>query len=137
MRVPKLGWHNLASPLLSFWSLWMAFTSCFPLSWRSFCFRCAVVDLCFNHCHIPTQKILFSSLAQLQTALWILDSLLFFFGCEQTRLPSDIFKVSAISRNFNLRSSKTILWTFVMFSGTIADFGHQNVQRHRCLYDHV
>ena len=38
-------------------------------------------------------------------------------------LPSDIFMVSAISRNFNLRSPKTILWTFVMFSGTTADFG--------------
>ena len=38
------------------------------------------------------------------------------------QLPSDIFKVSAISLNFNLRSPKTILWTFVMFSGTTADF---------------
>ena len=38
-------------------------------------------------------------------------------------LPSDIFKVSAISRNFNLQSPKTILWAFVMFFGTIADFG--------------
>ena len=37
-------------------------------------------------------------------------------------LPSDIFKVSAISPNFNLRSLKTILWSFVMFSGTTADF---------------
>ena len=38
-------------------------------------------------------------------------------------LPSDIFKVSAISRHFNLRSPKTILWTFVMFSGTTVDVG--------------
>ena len=38
-------------------------------------------------------------------------------------LPFDIFKVSAISRNFNLRSPKTILWTFVMFSRTTADYG--------------
>ena len=38
-------------------------------------------------------------------------------------LPSDIFKVSAISCNFNLRSLKTILWTFVIFSGTTSDFG--------------
>ena len=36
MRVPKYGFHNLAGPLLSFWSLWMSFTSCFPLrlSWN-------------------------------------------------------------------------------------------------------
>ena len=39
-------------------------------------------------------------------------------------LPSDIFKVSvAISCNCNLRSPKTILWIFVMFSETTADFG--------------
>ena len=37
-------------------------------------------------------------------------------------LPSVIFKVSVISRNFNLRSLKTMLWTFVMFSGTTAHF---------------
>ena len=44
------------------------------------------------------------------------------FEIENT-LPFDIFKVSAISSNFHLRSPKTILWTFVMFSGTTADFG--------------
>ena len=37
-------------------------------------------------------------------------------------LSSDIFKLSAISRNFHLQSPKTILWIFVMFSGTTADF---------------
>ena len=39
------------------------------------------------------------------------------------RLPFDIFKVSVISRNFNLRLPITILWNFVMFSGITADFG--------------
>ena len=38
-------------------------------------------------------------------------------------LPSEIFKVSAISHNFNLRSPKPILWTFFMFSEAIAEFG--------------
>ena len=33
-------------------------------------------------------------------------------------LPSDIFNSSAISRNFNLRSAKTSLWSFLVFSGT-------------------
>ena len=144
MRVRRYGCHNLARPLLSFWSLWTALTSCCPLIWRSFCFRCVVVDPCFIHCRIPTQKIRFTSLEQLQTALWILDVLLFLVRREQTRhrlgnnlripkdsckivntLPSDIFKMSAISRNFNLRSAKIILWTFVMFSGTTAAFGQQ------------
>ena len=156
MRVPKYGCHNLASPLLSFWSLWTAFPSCCPLSWRSFCFRCIVVDPCFIHYHIPTQKILFTSIEQLQKALWILDALLFLVGCEQTRhplrkqlthpkdlceivnmLPSDIFKVSAILRNVNVRSPKTILWTFVMFPGQLLILGDQSVQRHRYFYDRV
>ena len=87
MRVPKYECHNLASPLLSFWSLWTAFTSCCSLSWRTSCFRCVVVDPCFIHCHIPTQKILFTSFDQLQTALWILEALLFMVGCEKTRHP--------------------------------------------------
>ena len=64
MRIPKYGCHNLASPLLSFWSLRIAFISCCPPSWRSFYFRCVVVDPCFIHYHIPTQKILFTSLEQ-------------------------------------------------------------------------
>ena len=119
MRIPKYGYHNLASPLLSFWSLWTAFTHCCPLSWRSFYFRCVVEDPCFIHCHIPAQKILFTSFEQLQTALWIIDALLFLVGCEQTWYPLR----KAISRNFNLRSPKIILWTFVIFSGTTADFG--------------
>ena len=38
-------------------------------------------------------------------------------------LPSDISKVSAISRNFNLLSAKTVLWNFFMFAGTTAEFG--------------
>ena len=38
-------------------------------------------------------------------------------------LPFYNFKMSAISRILNLRSPKTILWTFVMFRGTTADFG--------------
>ena len=87
MRVPKYGCHNLASLLLSFWSLWTAFTSCYPLSWRPFCFRCVVMDPCFIRCHIPTQKILFTPLEQLQTALWIFEALFFLGGCEKTWHP--------------------------------------------------
>ena len=41
-------------------------------------------------------------------------------------LPSVIFKVLVISHNFNLRSPKTILWTFVMFSGTWSVWSHLN-----------
>ena len=82
MRVPKYGCHNLASLLLSFWSLWTAFTSCCSLSWWSVCVRFVMVDPCFIHCHIPTQKILFTSLEQLQTAFWTHDALSFLVGYE-------------------------------------------------------
>ena len=40
-------------------------------------------------------------------------------------LPSDIFKVPAISHNFNLQSPKTIFWTFVMISKKTVDFRRQ------------
>ena len=37
-------------------------------------------------------------------------------------LSSDIFSSSIISRKFNLRSTKTSLWDFLVFSGTTAEF---------------
>ncbi|XKL58992.1 hypothetical protein PGB90_000008 [Kerria lacca] len=38
-------------------------------------------------------------------------------------LPSNIFNSTTISRSFNLRSLKTILRTFSIFSETTAEFG--------------
>ena len=38
------------------------------------------------HCHIFTQKLLFVALKQLQTMLWIIDTL-FFIDCEQMQHP--------------------------------------------------
>ena len=67
---------------------------------------------CFIHCHIPCEKIFEQSFLMLKRSCRMVN-----------RLPSDIFKVSAASCNFNLRSDKTILWTFFMFSGTTAEFG--------------
>ena len=107
MCVPKYGCHKLSSPLLSFWSLWTAFTSCCPLSWWSSYYRCVVVDPCFIHCHIPTQKILFAWLEQLQTALWILDAL-FFVECEQTRHP--FRKQLTCPRRFVQNCKYTTFW---------------------------
>ena len=119
----------------------MAFTSCCPLSWRSFCFRCVVVDPCSIHCHIPLQKILFPRLNSFKQSFESSTCCCFWSGVSKrgthlennlriskdlchivNTLRSDICKVSAISQNFNLWSPKTILWTFVMFSGTIVDF---------------
>ena len=84
------------------------------------------MDPGFIHYHIPTQKIRFISAKQLQTALGINDTFLFLIRRERIiayTLPYDIFKVSAISRNFNLRFSKTIWWTFLMVSGVTTSFG--------------
>ena len=97
------------------------------------------MDPWFIHCHIPHKKILFIALKQrsessTRCCFWLTVSkrgthfeqrflmLKYSFKMVNT-LPSDIFKVSAISRNFNLRSVKTILWTFFMFSGTTAKLG--------------
>ena len=83
-----------------------------------------MIDPCFIHCHIVYEKIHFIALKQLQTSFWVVDALLFLIDCEKivqmfkcsykmmNTLPSDIFKVLTISRNFNLRSAKTIWWTF-------------------------
>ena len=52
-------------------------------------------------------------------------------------LPSNIFMVSVISCNFNLRSAKTILWTFLCFLQQLPNLGDQSVQHHRYLYGRV
>ena len=90
----------------------------------------------FIHCHIFTQKLLFIALKQLQTmccfwSTWSKHSTHFehsflFDKCsckKVNKLPSDIFNSSTFSRNFNLRLAKTSLWSFLVFSGTIAKFG--------------
>ena len=84
-------------------------------------------------------KTLFLMLKQLQTMLWIVDALLFlivskrgthfehFFlidkcSCKMVNtLGSDIFNSYVISHNFNLRSAKMSLWSFLVFSMTTAE----------------
>ena len=100
----------------------MVFTSCCPLSWRSFCFRFVVVDPCFIHCHIPMQKILITSLKQPQTALWIL-----------------LIPLSCQLSHATLIYDRTKLFCGVLlcFPEQLLILGDQSVQRHRCLYDRV
>lgn len=71
--------------MLRLWLLWTTFIRCSPFSWRSFWLRCIVVDPCFIHCHMPTQGILFILIKQLQTELWITNTLLLLLYCEQMR----------------------------------------------------
>ena len=78
------GGQNLACWCLCLWSLWTVFTCCCLLSWLPIWLSNEVVDPCFIHCHIFMQKPLFVVLKQLQTTLWIVDTLLFLIDCEQT-----------------------------------------------------
>ena len=69
--IPICGGQNLAYWCLRLWLLWTVFTCCCPLSWLLIWLWSQVVDLCFIHCHIFMQKLLFVALKQLQTMLWI------------------------------------------------------------------
>ena len=90
-----------------------------------------------------------------ETTFWIVDALLFLIDCSKSSthfehsflvdkcvckmvntLSSDIFDSSAISRNFNLLSVKTSLWSF-FFSRTTAESSNSAVQHRLCLYDHI
>ena len=86
---PVVNFHlgNLTSWHLRFWSLWTVFTLCCPLSWLPIWHWNVVMDPCFIHCHILHEKIFFIALKELQTALWIIDALLFMIDYEQTRFP--------------------------------------------------
>ena len=81
LRIPKHEGQNLACWCLSLWSLWIAFTCRFTLSWLSIWLWTEVVDPCFIRCHIFMQKLLFVALKQLQTMLWIVNAL-FLIHCE-------------------------------------------------------
>ena len=98
-----------------------------------------MMNPCFIHCYVPTQKILFITRKQLQTALRIMDSLLlcstvskrgthleynFFvlkFSCTTLNtVPFDIFRMSAISCNFTFRSDKIIFRICVFGSSRLS-----------------
>ena len=98
-----------------------------------------MVDPCFIHCHIFMQKLLFVVLKQLQTTLWIVDTLFYStlskcithfehsflidkYSCQMVNtLPSDIFNSSAISPNFNLQSAKISLQQLVVKLATVVE----------------
>ena len=125
LRIPKYVGQNLACWCLRLWSLWTAFTCCYPLSWLTIWLRSEVVDSYFIHCNIFVQK-LFVVLKQWQTMLWIVDLFLIDCGthfehsffidkCSCKMVPSDIFNSSTILHNFNLQSAKMSLWSFLVF----------------------
>ena len=99
MRVPKYGCHNLASPLLSFWCRNFFLPRLNNSKQRSeTSTRC-----CFWSGMSKRGTHFGNNLRTPKDSCKILNT-----------LRSNIFKVSAISRRFNLRSPKIILCTFVV-----------------------
>ena len=112
MRVSKYGCHNLVSPLFYLFVTYRRKKSFLPCLNSSKQHSESSTRCCFwlgvskRGIHVKNNSRILKDSCKIVNAL-----------------PSDIFKVSAISRNFNLRSPKTILWTFVTFFGKTADFG--------------
>ena len=123
MRIPKYGGLNFTSWHLHFWSPWTVFTLNCPQLTADLTLKCSNGSMIHLLSH-TTRKNPIIALKQLQTAPWIVKAFLILIDCEQTRysfrqsflmlkflckmvntLPSDIFKVSAILQNFNLRSA--------------------------------
>ena len=130
MRIPKYERQNLTSWHLRFWSVWIVLTLFCPLSWLPIRLWSVVMDPCFIHCHIPLKRSFllcwnsFKQPSELSTrcCFWSTVSkrgtyfeqsfLMLKHSCKMVNtLTFDIFNVSSILRNFNLRSAKTILWT--------------------------
>ena len=87
LRIPKYRRQNLACWCLHLWSLWMAFTCCCcPLNWLPIWLWIEVVDPGFVHCPIFMHKLLFVALKQLQTTLWIINTL-FLINYDQMLHP--------------------------------------------------
>ena len=104
--------------------------------------RPKMVDLCFIRYHIFTKKILFAPLKQLQTTLWIVDTLLFLINRKQTWHPlrTQFSRWQKFMQNgeytafwyiqllcFLLQLQFTVsqkeLWSFLFFSEKTAEFG--------------
>jgi hypothetical protein len=115
------------------------FTAFSPLGWLSIGLWSVVKQTCYIYCNISMEKFVFITVEYRLTLLHIINTLLIFIDCEHawqllcTQLLHVqkfmynvfntffyIFRVSAISINFTLRSFKIILWTFFMFSSETA-----------------
>ena len=113
----------------------------------------AAVHSCFIHCHIFMQKLFllcwnsckqcskssmhfWSTVSKCSSYLehnFLIDKC----SCKMVNtLPSDIFNSSVISCNFNLRLTKTILWSFFcIFWDNCQNLGDLSIQHHLCLYN--
>ena len=135
LHIKKYGDQNLACWCLRFWLLWTVLTCCCPLSWLSIWLRSGVVDPCFisllhiyektPFCCVEANNALnrrrvvgfWSTVSKRYTHFvysFLIDKC---SGKMVNTLPFDIYNSSAISYNFNLRSVKRSLWSFLLFSG--------------------
>ena len=156
LRFPKYGGQNYACWYLILWLLWTPFSWCCPLNDSRFnsgvtwwidvssivtCLRKNSFLLHWNSCKqcskLSTRCCFWSTVSERDTHFehsFLIDKCL----CKIVNtLPSDIFISSAISRNFNLRSSKTSLWSCWCFPGQLPNLSDLSVQYHLCLYDCV
>ena len=153
LRIPKYGGQNLTCWCLRLWSLWTAFTCCYPLSWLLICLRSDVVDPCFIHCHIFIPKLLFVALKQLQKGsessmcccVWLTVSkrwthLNTAFLLTNVHAKSWIHCLlisstpllsSATSIYIRLKRVDEVFWCF---PGQMPNLGDLSVQHHLCLY---
>ena len=121
--IPKYGGQNLGC-----WCLhnWTAFTCCCPLTWLSIWLWREVVDLCFIHCHIFMQKLLFVVLKQLQTMLWIVNSFLFLINWANVAPTLNAaFSLTNVHVKWSIRCLLFMIGQnkFLVFFGTTAKFG--------------
>ena len=155
LHIPKYRSQNIACWCSHLWLLWTAFTCCCPLSWLSIWPWSEVVDSCFIHCHVFTQKHFCCIETVANNALnrqhivfdWLWANTaptlntafsLTYCSCKiANTLPSDVFNSSAILHNFNLQLTKTSIWSFWYFLGHLPNLGALSVQYHLCLYDHI
>ena len=87
----------------------------------------------------------FFALKQLQTTLWITDT--FLIDCEQTQHPLSHWQMFMQNGEYTafwylqllcyhmqlqFTISKMSLWSFLVFSGTTAEFGWPEIQNHLC-----
>ena len=103
---PRVKWWIHVSSIVTY-----LHKNSFLLHWNS-CKQCSESSTCCFWSTVSKHSIHFEH-------SFLIDK----YSCKMVNtLHSDIFNSSAISCNFNLRSAKTSLWSFLVFSGTTVKF---------------
>ena len=139
----KYGGQNLVCWCLRLWSLWTAFTRCCPLRWLPIWLWSEVMNPCYIHCHIFTQKLLFNALnprCVVFDRLWVnaaptLNTAFFHWQMFMQNGEYTAFWISSIpllSHTILIYNRPKQIWgVFLVFTGTAAKF------EKKCLYNHI